>query len=421
MLRHHSVRGVRRFAAALLVLFACSDPRNDPKPEPRTTGHRTGPTASATSSSTTSAQTSATPKPPSVGDKAAGSLDLGKVKLNDREKGTLAGVLESFQSPCASQPVNLAQCVVDKRDCKTCKPAAELLGRLVRQGKQPSELEEIFKLRFDDTFVKKVELGSAPTRGPADAPVTIVEWADFQCPHCNQFRFIIELMEERFPEQVKLAYKFYKLDIPGHENALEAAYAAYAAKNQGKFWEMHKKLFDNQEGGLDRAAIRKFARELDLDIDKFKKDMESEETKQAVAADIKQANDLGLNGTPFIWVNGRLLPFDKLGGNFLQEFEQWVKLDIELAGQTPASPTQKYQQMMDEIKAASGGGDTPPEPGASGSASAGPPPDGSASAAPSASAPVSAAPSASASASAKAPAASASVAASASAKPKKAP
>ncbi len=160
-----------------------------------------------------------------------------------------------------------------------------------------------------------------------------------------------------------------------------------------------------------------------LAIDKFKKDMESEETKQAVAADIKQANDLGLNGTPFIWVNGRMLPFDKLGGNFLQEFEQWVKLDIELAGQTPAAPTQKYQQMMDEIKAASPGGTDAPEPGASGSASAGPAPEGSSSAAPSASAAASTAPSASASASAKAPAASASVAASASAsaKPKKAP
>ncbi|NUP11597.1 MAG: thioredoxin domain-containing protein [Polyangiaceae bacterium] len=373
---------------AITIAFAvaaCGDPRNDPKPEPRTPGSNPViATATASSTVASSAPTSSA-KPSSRGDEAAKLLDAAK-KLNDREKTELVAQLDKLSAPCADTPVTLAECIVDKRSCATCKPAAELVARLVRGGVPSAELGEFYKMRFDPANVKTIDIGNAPSKGPDDAIVTIVEWADFQCPACREVRPAFELAMERFPGQVRVVYKYYRLTIPGHERALDAALAAEAAHQQGKFWEMHKKLFDNGEH-LERADLRKYAREIGLDLDKFKKDMDSEETKKTVEASIKQADELGLEGTPMIFVNGRrfeLNPFSK-------EFEHWIALDIEQAGQKPAEPTEKYNEIrkaigLDKLDEMEGGAGPLDSAAPATSASAEPPGSASASAGPATSA-----------------------------------
>jgi hypothetical protein len=197
----------------------------------------------------------------------------------------------------------------------------------------------------------------------------------------------LEAMVERFPGQVRVVYKFYHLST--HPQSLDSAHAAQAAHKQGKFWEMNQKLFENLEN-QSKSDLRKYAREIGLDLDKFKADLESEETKKIVAADMKAADELGLDSTPLIFINGRKF---KDAGKFVQDFEAWLKLDIVMSGQKPAEATEKYKALAKLLQLEEeGGGDgkTPPpggsgDPAPSSSASAGPP-AGSASAGPATSA-----------------------------------
>lgn len=387
-LRARALRSATVFApwlvAATTLLVACGDPRDEPRPEPRTPGGKTA-AATATATTSTTAAASSSAKPTGVGEEAAKAVT--ETKLNDRERATLAAQLDLLPAPCADVPATLAQCIVEKRECRTCKPAAELVARLVRAAVPATDLAEFYKKRFDAANVKTIDIGKSPSKGPDDAAVTIVEWADFQCPACKELRPAFDLALERFPGQVRVVYKFYQ--ITGHDRALEAAHAAQAAHNQGKFWEMHTKLFDNPEA-LQRTDLRKYAREIGLDLEKFKTDFDSEETKKTVAADIKQADDLGLEGTPTLYVNGRLFAMNP----FSPEFEHWIALEIEQSGQTPAKPTERYEELRKELGLDKLGADpgTSPIDSAIPESSASAAPTSSASAGPSAGAPASAKP-----------------------------
>jgi len=237
-----------------------------------------------------------------------------------------------------------------------------MLGRLIHAGAPRTDRQVMYTARFSPKGIAKLDIGDSPTKGPADAPVTIVEWADYECPHCALIGILLELMVERFPNQIRVVYKFYAL--PSHTHALDAAFAARAAQKQGKFWEMSGLMFQNQEK-LEKADLLRYAQKVGLDREKFVADFDDAKTKEFVLADMKVADDLGLDGTPMLYVNGRKLPLEKLNP-LLLEFEAWLKLDIELAGKVPAEATPKYHDMLKEL--------TPPEPApaASGSASAGP-------------------------------------------------
>ena len=115
-------------------------------------------------------------------------------------------------------------------------------------------------------------------KGPKNAPVTIVEFSDFQCPFCGRVVPTLKQLEEQYKGKVRVAFK--NQPLPFHPNARPAAEAALAANEQGKFWEMHDKLFANQQA-LDRAALEKYAQELGLDMDKFKAALDSQQVRGA--------------------------------------------------------------------------------------------------------------------------------------------
>jgi protein-disulfide isomerase len=155
----------------------------------------------------------------------------------------------------------------------------------------------------EDKTVYKVDAGNAPSVGPKNAPVTIVEYSDFQCPFCSRVVPTIKQLEEKYKGKVRVAFRNYPL--PFHDKAQLAAEAALAAHEQGKFWEMHDKLFGNQQA-LDRPSLEKYAQELGLDMGKFKEGLDSGKFKQAVTADMQSANSLGGGmGTPTFFINGR--------------------------------------------------------------------------------------------------------------------
>jgi protein-disulfide isomerase len=245
--------------------------------------------------------------------------------LTAREKKDWSAWVSDLLAPCPSEPVSVAQCVKESRKCAKCLPAARLLLKQVRAGKSRSQAEEAFRARFSADRIKAVDPSDSPSKGPASAPVTIVEWADFECPHCRHASPLLDKMVEKNPGKVRLVFKFYPLSA--HVHGESTARAAVAAMKQGKFWEMHHKLFENQEA-LEPRDIEKYARELGLDVAKFKADWESEATADRVSRDRKQGDVLSLSGTPGIFINGREFDLAKFDMN--EDMEEWIAVELEL-------------------------------------------------------------------------------------------
>ena len=147
-------------------------------------------------------------------------------------------------------------------------------------------------------------------RGRADAPVTLVEFGDFQCPPCATLADPIDKLEREYRPRLRIVFRH--LPLPNHQHAREAALASEAASLQGRFWEMHDLLYREQsvwsKGPDVRALFNSYAGMLGLNIDRFKKDMESEQAKARVKSDEQQALALGLATTPSIFVNNGKLP-----------------------------------------------------------------------------------------------------------------
>jgi protein-disulfide isomerase len=174
----------------------------------------------------------------------------------------------------------------------------------------------------DDQKIFKVEDGSSYGKGTKHAALDVVIFSDFQCPFCGRVEPTLKQMEKEYAGKVHFTWKNYPL--PFHPNAQPAAEAAMAAGAQGKFWEMHDKLFANQQQ-LDRATYEKYAQELGLNMEKFKADLDANKYKDAIDAEQKEGTAVEVNGTPAVFINGR-----KISGAY--PFETFKKIaDQELA------------------------------------------------------------------------------------------
>jgi len=153
--------------------------------------------------------------------------------------------------------------------------------------------------------------GEEHTKGPRDAAITIVEFSDFQCPHCAEaFPDLRKLVRSR--SDVRLVFRHYPLDsscnaslpAPLHPNACLAAMAAECAGDQGRFWEYHDVLFENHEH-LERESLFRYARELGLDLPTFRACLDDPATRVRVGQDVEVGNRAGVNSTPTLFINGR--------------------------------------------------------------------------------------------------------------------
>lgn len=139
-------------------------------------------------------------------------------------------------------------------------------------------------------------------RGPADAPVTLVEYADYECSHCREVALIIERLRERFGDRLRYVVRHFPISTL-HPHAQLAAEAAEAAAAQGKFWEMHDLLFA-YTGSLHRQKLVEFARELDLDVERFERELDEHVRAERVRQDFRSGVRSGANGTPTFFLNG---------------------------------------------------------------------------------------------------------------------
>ena len=143
--------------------------------------------------------------------------------------------------------------------------------------------------------------GDAPSFGPADAKVTMVEFSDFQCPYCSKAAQVTHKIKEKYSNKVRFVFRQFPLSF--HDKAHVAAEAGMAANAQGKFWQMHDLMFANQ-GALDRESLDKYAKQVGLNVATFKKALDSKQYVAAVDADVKLGGDAAVNGTPSLFLNG---------------------------------------------------------------------------------------------------------------------
>jgi protein-disulfide isomerase len=172
----------------------------------------------------------------------------------------------------------------------------------------------------------KVEVAATgPSKGPDAAPVTIIEFSDFQCPYCAKAEATVkDLLElEKYKGKIRLVYRDYPL--PSHNLAPKAGEAAHCAGDQGKYWEFHDRLFAATPK-LEVTDLKAYARDLKLDEGRFSKCLDSGEKAKVVADHFKAGNDAGVRGTPAFFINGRLIS----GAQKLEAFTALV--DAELAG-----------------------------------------------------------------------------------------
>ena len=158
-----------------------------------------------------------------------------------------------------------------------------------------------------------VDVGDAPVRGPAGAVVTLVEFADFECPYCGDEEPVLARLLADYPTQLRLVYKQFPLDF--HEHAHLAAEASLAAAAQGQFWAFHDLLYAHQ-GALARSDLDGYAAALGLDLGLFDAALDLGTYAAAVDAEESQGLAIGVNGTPTLFVNGRMgvgaFPYDSL-------------------------------------------------------------------------------------------------------------
>jgi protein-disulfide isomerase len=249
--------------------------------------------------------------------------------MTPRERKEFSSLVTDLFAPCPNVPVSLAQCVQEKRPCTPCSQAAKWIAHAVRQGATEDQIQRAFKERYDPGGVKTLPLDGSPSKGPDDAPVTLVEFADFECPHCRAAVPMIDAAIAAHPGKVHVVYKFVVL--PMHVHADPAARSAFAAGKQGKFWEMEHLLFDRQDH-LEQADLERYARMLKLDVAQWKLDMDSQPAKDRLAQDHKLEDELKLKGTPTIYVNGRELDMEE--DESLEE-----RIAVELGVPPLASPS----------------------------------------------------------------------------------
>lgn len=198
-----------------------------------------------------------------------------------------------------------------------------------------------------DKTVWKVPLsGLEAVKGKADAPVTLIWYTDFQCPFCSRVQPTIEKIETEYKDKVRIVFKHLPLDF--HKNAMGAAEAAACAQEQGKFWEMEKHLYENQQQ-LEAAQLVDQAKAVGLEMGKWQKCMDAHKPKDAIAKDMATAEKVQATGTPAFFINGRKLSGARPFEDFKKMIdEELTKAETMIKDGTPAKDV--YAKIIAEGK-----------------------------------------------------------------------
>ena len=249
--------------------------------------------------------------PPSNWQSATALNGVDMKRLTPAQQKVALAVLRDSECPCGC-PMKLAQCRVEDPACSQSLNLAQLVvdasasGKTIAQVRQALAASPLVKAatQRDRVLLDPVAINTmgAPSKGPANARVTIVEFSDFQCPFCVRAIPQLEALLKAFPNDVRLVYKHFPLEQ--HSQAAFAARAAIAAQSQNKFWPLHDKLYANARV-INRTSVINWASELGLDMGKFNKVLDAPETQAAVNRDLADGMKIGVSATPTIFINGK--------------------------------------------------------------------------------------------------------------------
>ena len=185
-------------------------------------------------------------------------------------------------------------------------PRSKLYDRILQSAKAEAP-------RDDLAPPVDVKVGDAPVRGAAGAPVTIIEFGDFQCPYCSRMETELVELRKIYGKKLRVAWKDFPLPI--HQQAMLCAEAARAAGDQGKFWQMHDWLLEHQDS-LGLTSIEEAAQKMGLDMKKFSKTLDAWAHRPQIDRDLQEVQKFGIQGTPTLFINGRqtqgVLPIEQL-------------------------------------------------------------------------------------------------------------
>ncbi len=270
--------------------------------------------------------------------KTAGSLPgVDLTNLSPAQKASVLKILREHGCSCGCG-MKLAECRIVDPTCSYSNGLAATVIEAIKAGKSEADaIAAADTSRWAHIQPQKlledavnIPVSGAPWIGPQHAPITIVEFSDFQCPYCVASFPEIKAVLKAYPTQVRLIFKQFPLEI--HSQADLAAAAAVAAHKQGKFWEMHDAMFSHHDD-LSRKAILALAKESGLNMERFETDIDSTEVRETVVRDVQDGNRAGVEGTPTLFVNGQ-----RYNGPIVLGSLKPV-LDAELSHPAPANQT----------------------------------------------------------------------------------
>jgi len=307
MRRAHPLSVIARTGALVFALLGCSAMSACAKtPAAATAGEAAVATATAPAAKPGAEDT--TPPP---------GVDISK--LDEFGKKVFFRIGNAESSVCG-QAQSLLQSAKSGA-CRRSGNALRYVTKLIEAGFTDSEISEKLAARYRPVQPKKIDIAEAPMKGNPSARITLVEFADYECPHCRRFQPVLHQILDEFRSDVKLYFKHYPL--PQHTNARLAAEAAVAAQKQGKFWQFQDKLWEKSDE-LTPAEIEKAAKEIGLDVAKFRQDLASETVKARVQKDRSDGAAAGLQATPTLYIDGR----EYTDGRDSESLREWIKDQI---------------------------------------------------------------------------------------------
>jgi protein-disulfide isomerase len=229
--------------------------------------------------------------------------------LTSAQKATVLKILREHDCSCGCG-MKMAQCRVQDPNCSYSKGLASEVIQAIKTGKSEtdalaaasaSKWAHVQQPRVLEDPIA-IPVGGAPSLGPQNAPITLVEFSDFQCPYCAAAAPELAAVLKAYPTQIKLIFKEYPLDT--HSQAALAAAAAAAAHKQGKFWPMYDAMFAARND-LSRDNLVALAQKNGLDLKRFQADLDSTEVKEAITRDVQDGDRAGVSGTPTLFIDGQ--------------------------------------------------------------------------------------------------------------------
>lgn len=247
-------------------------------------------------------------------------MDERLLELEAEERGVEVDALVASEIDSKIEPVTderIASFYSELQSQGRRLPPKEQIEGQIRQHLEQqtsTEAREAFVAQLRDKYQVKIELDAPtidvaaegfPSHGPEDAPVTLVEFSDFECPFCSRIVPAIDKVKENYSDQVRVVFRQFPLRNM-HPHAQKAAEASLCAWEQGKFWEMHDLMFEEQEK-LAVSDLKEKAGRLELDTGEFDRCLESGKYQSEVQADVMAGVEAGVSGTPAVFINGRFL------------------------------------------------------------------------------------------------------------------